>query len=48
MTQKNFILTLEGVNKTFDGFKAINDLNFYMDEGELRSSSARTARAKAR
>jgi len=32
-----FILTLEGVNKTFDGFKAINDLNFYMDEGELRT-----------
>ena len=27
---------LEGVNKTFDGFKAISDLNFYMDEGELR------------
>ena len=27
----------EGVNKTFDGFKAINDLNFYMDEGELRT-----------
>ena len=36
MTQKQFILTLEGVNKTFDGFEAINDLNFYMDEGELR------------
>jgi urea transport system ATP-binding protein len=36
MTQKQFILSLEGVNKTFDGFKAINDLNFYMDEGELR------------
>ena len=36
MTPKNFILTLEGVNKSFDGFKAINDLNFYMDEGELR------------
>jgi len=36
MTNKNFILTLEGVNKSFDGFKAINDLNFYMDEGELR------------
>ena len=35
--QKKFILTLEGVNKTFDGFKAINDLNFYMDEGELRT-----------
>ena len=33
---KQFILTLEGVTKEFDGFKAINDLNFYMDEGELR------------
>ena len=31
-----FILTLEGVNKSFDGFKAISDLNFYMDTGELR------------
>jgi urea transport system ATP-binding protein len=36
MSHKHFILTLEGVNKTFDGFKAINDLNLYMDEGELR------------
>ena len=36
MTPKKFILTLEGVNRSFDGFKAINDLNFYMDEGELR------------
>jgi urea transport system ATP-binding protein len=36
MKPKEFILTLEGVNKTFDGFKAITDLNFYMDEGELR------------
>jgi urea transport system ATP-binding protein len=34
--QKEFILMLEGVNKTFDGFKAISDLNFYMDVGELR------------
>ena len=33
---KQFVLTIEGVNKTFDGFKAISDLNFYMDEGELR------------
>src|SRR5688572_33399882 len=31
-----FLLALEGVNKTFDGFKAISDLNFYVDEGELR------------
>jgi urea transport system ATP-binding protein len=36
MIQKKFILSLEGVNKTFDGFKAINDLNLYMDDGELR------------
>jgi urea transport system ATP-binding protein len=38
MTAKNkeFILMLEGVNKTFDGFKAISELNFYMDDGELR------------
>jgi urea transport system ATP-binding protein len=36
MTRKDFILSLEGVTKTFDGFKAINDLSFYMDEGELR------------
>jgi len=35
--RKEFILAAEGVNKTFDGFKAINDLNFYMDEGELRT-----------
>lgn len=27
---------LEGVNKTFEGFKAISELNFYMDAGELR------------
>src|ERR1700757_3354815 len=36
MSHKEFILTLESVNKTFDGFKAISDLTFYMDEGELR------------
>ncbi|MCL4136506.1 UNVERIFIED_CONTAM: hypothetical protein GTU68_042928 [Idotea baltica] len=30
------ILYLEGVNVAFDGFKAINDLNFYVDKGELR------------
>ncbi|HLP75777.1 MAG TPA: urea ABC transporter ATP-binding protein UrtD [Candidatus Paceibacterota bacterium] len=33
---KEFILTLEDVNKTFDGFKAISNLNLYMDRGELR------------
>jgi len=34
---KRFLLTAEGVTKSFDGFKAINDLNFYLDEGELRT-----------
>jgi len=35
--RKQFILAAEGVSKSFDGFKAINDLNFYLDEGELRT-----------
>lgn len=30
------ILYVEGVSKSFDGFKAINDLNLYIEEGELR------------
>src|SRR5438309_5202351 len=34
--KKEFILTIEGVNKTFEGFKAISNLTFYMDDGELR------------
>jgi urea transport system ATP-binding protein len=33
---KKFILTLEEVNKSFEGFKAISNLTFYMDAGELR------------
>ena len=37
MSQKPFIIAAEGVNKEFDGFKAINDLNFYMNVGELRT-----------
>jgi urea transport system ATP-binding protein len=31
-----FILALEDVHKTFEGFRAISNLNFYMDCGELR------------
>lgn len=31
------VLSVEGVNKSFDGFKAINDLNFYLNDGELRT-----------
>jgi urea transport system ATP-binding protein len=30
------ILYLEGLNVSFDGFKAINDLNLYIETGELR------------
>jgi urea transport system ATP-binding protein len=30
------VLYMEGVSRSFDGFKAINDLNFYVDAGELR------------
>ncbi len=31
------VLALESVTKSFDGFKAINDLNFYLSHGEMRS-----------
>jgi urea transport system ATP-binding protein len=37
MSQKPFLLAAEGLNKSFDGYKAINDLSFYLDEGELRT-----------
>jgi len=37
MLPPEFILTLEDVDKSFDGFKAINGLTFYMDTGELRT-----------
>lgn len=36
MPPPKFILTLEEVNKSFEGFKAISNLTFYMDDGELR------------
>ncbi|BCA93405.1 urea ABC transporter ATP-binding protein UrtD [Idiomarina sp. WRN-38] len=32
----NFMLAIENLTVSFDGFKAIEDLNFYMDESELR------------
>lgn len=31
------ILSVEDVSKTYDGFKAISNLHFYLDEGELRT-----------
>ncbi len=35
--QKQFLLAAEGLNKSFQGFQAIRDLSFYIDEGELRT-----------
>ncbi len=33
---KNFVLAVEGLTVSFDGFKAVNDLSFYVDENEIR------------
>ena len=30
------ILYVEGITVSFDGFRALNNLNLYVDEGELR------------
>ncbi len=35
-THKGPILYLEGVSVSFDGFKALNNLNLYINDGELR------------
>jgi urea transport system ATP-binding protein len=32
----DFLLALEGVSVSFDGFKAVDGLNLYIDKGELR------------
>lgn len=32
----NFVLAVEGLTVSFDGFKAVNDLSFYVDENEIR------------
>ncbi len=37
MSQKQFLLAADGLNKSFSGFKAINNLSFYLDVGELRT-----------
>ncbi|WP_283131853.1 urea ABC transporter ATP-binding protein UrtD [Enterovibrio norvegicus] len=34
--KNDMLLYVEGVSKSFDGFKAINDLNLYIKKGELR------------
>ena len=32
----DFLLAVEGLTVSFDGFKAVDDLNLYIDKGELR------------
>lgn len=33
---KDFVLAVEGLTVSFDGFKAVNDLSFYVEEEEIR------------
>jgi urea transport system ATP-binding protein len=42
------VLSVEGVDKSFDGFKAINDLNFYLRDGELRTVIGPNGAGKSR
>jgi urea transport system ATP-binding protein len=37
VSRKPLLLAAEGVNKSFSGFQAIKDLNFYLEAGELRT-----------
>ncbi|MEC8796961.1 MAG: ABC transporter ATP-binding protein, partial [Pseudomonadota bacterium] len=32
----NFVLMVEGLTVSFDGFKAVNDLSFYVEPNECR------------
>ena len=36
MSNTDFVLAVEGLTVSFDGFKAIDDLTLYVDRGELR------------
>lgn len=36
-TRADTVLYLDGVSVSFDGFKALNSLSFYVDTGELRA-----------
>ncbi|WP_211275985.1 urea ABC transporter ATP-binding protein UrtD [Thalassospira mesophila] len=33
---KEFLLSIEGLSVSFDGFKAVNDLSLYVEENEIR------------
>ncbi len=34
--ETNFLLAVEGLSVSFDGFKAVDDLSFYVDQNEIR------------
>lgn len=36
MSNKNFLLAVEGLTVSFDGFKAVDDVSLYVDPGEVR------------
>lgn len=35
-SQQEFLLSVEGLTVSFDGFKAVNDLSLYVEENEIR------------
>ena len=35
-TTKDYLLSVEGLTVSFDGFKAVDDLSFYLDRNEIR------------
>lgn len=35
-TQSDYVLAIEGLTVSFDGFKAVDDLNLYVDKNEIR------------
>ncbi|WP_300465126.1 urea ABC transporter ATP-binding protein UrtD [Desulfobacula sp.] len=35
MTLKDFVLSIEGLTVSFDGFKAVNDVSLYVEQGAL-------------
>ena len=36
MSAKPIVLAVENLSVSFDGFKAVNDLNLYVEQNELR------------
>ncbi len=45
---KDFLLAVSGLTVSFDGFKAVNDLSFYVEENEIRVIIGRTVPARPR